>query len=140
MRVTTQDYLVFKIARCSLHNSGVPDARSNNVTSDGSVSSRMAATMSGASVVRLTIRLTYARSIPDLENQVQRVARVAQERLRPGTHPQDRQAGLSSRSASGVIAMKTKPIRFACDRSTAWRRWQMALAKVALHLNLEDRS
>ena len=31
-------------------------------------------------------------------------------------------------------------IRFACDRSTAWRRWQMALAKVALHLNLEDRS
>ena len=64
MRVATQDYLVFKIARCSLHNSGVPDARSNNVTSDGSVSSRMAATMSGASVVRLTIRLTYARSMP----------------------------------------------------------------------------
>ena len=31
-------------------------------------------------------------------------------------------------------------IRFACDRSTAWRRWQMALARVALHLNLEDRS
>lgn len=26
--------------------------------------------------------------------------------------------------------------RFGCDRTTAWRRWHKALAKVALHLNL----
>jgi cholesterol transport system auxiliary component len=48
----------------SEYRSGVPDARSNSVTSEGSVSSKMAATMSGASVVRLTIRLRYARSMP----------------------------------------------------------------------------
>ncbi len=29
-------------------------------------------------------------------------------------------------------------IRFACDRSTAWRHWQQALAKVTLHLNQND--
>jgi len=46
------------MARCSSHSSGVPDARSNRVTSGGNVSSRIAATMSGARVVRFTIRLT----------------------------------------------------------------------------------
>jgi len=33
---------------------------------------------------------------------------------------------------------KTICRRFGCDRTTAWRRWQKALAKVALHLNLEN--
>jgi len=45
-------------ARCSSHNNGVRDARSNSVTCSGNDSSRIAATMSGAKVVRLTIRLT----------------------------------------------------------------------------------
>ena len=31
-------------------------------------------------------------------------------------------------------------IRFACDRSTAWRRWQKALEIVASNLNTEGRS
>jgi hypothetical protein len=31
-------------------------------------------------------------------------------------------------------------IRFACDRSTAWRRWQWALEVVATNLNAEGRS
>jgi hypothetical protein len=43
---------------CSSDNTGVPAASSNSVTSEGSVSSRMAATMSGTSVVMLTLRLT----------------------------------------------------------------------------------
>ena len=45
-------------ARCSSHSAGGSTARSNSVTWFGNASSRMAATMSGASVVRLTIRLT----------------------------------------------------------------------------------
>jgi hypothetical protein len=39
------------LPHCSLHTTGVPAANSNSVTSGGSVSSRTAATMSGASVV-----------------------------------------------------------------------------------------
>lgn len=30
--------------------------------------------------------------------------------------------------------------RFGCDRTTAWRRWQKALSKIAMHLNLEDKN
>ena len=46
------------LPHCSLHSPGVPAASSNNVTSSGNVSSRMAATISGASIVRVTTRLT----------------------------------------------------------------------------------
>ena len=46
------------LARCSSHSAGGSTARSNSVTWFGNASSRMAATMSGASVVKLTIRLT----------------------------------------------------------------------------------
>lgn len=43
---------------CPSHANGVSIAKSKSDTISGSVSSRIAATMSGASVVRLTIRLT----------------------------------------------------------------------------------
>jgi len=45
------------------YDARLPDARSNSVTPRASVS-RMAANMSGARVVRFTIRLRYARSMP----------------------------------------------------------------------------
>lgn len=45
-------------ALCSSHSSGVSDATSNKLTWSGNDSSRMADTMSGAKVVRFTIRLT----------------------------------------------------------------------------------
>lgn len=43
---------------CPSHTNGVSIARSNSDTFSDSVSSRIAATMSGARVVRFTIRLT----------------------------------------------------------------------------------
>ena len=46
------------LARWSSQSAGGSTARSNSVTWLGMASSRMAATMSGANVVRLTIRLT----------------------------------------------------------------------------------
>jgi hypothetical protein len=59
MAVVSQDELLtFFTLRCPSHSSGVPAASANSVTSGGNVSSRIAATMSGASVVRLTMRLT----------------------------------------------------------------------------------
>jgi len=44
--------------RCSSHNAGGSTAKSNSVTSGGTVSSRIAATIFGARVVRLTMRHT----------------------------------------------------------------------------------
>lgn len=48
----------WSLARCSSQSTGGSTARSKSVMCSGKVSSRMAWTMSGASKVRLTIRLT----------------------------------------------------------------------------------
>jgi len=49
----------------SSHTSGVPAASSNSVVSGGSVSSSMAATMSGASMVKLTMhQQAYRDTLP----------------------------------------------------------------------------
>jgi hypothetical protein len=58
--VWAQDALGFPPTptHCFPHSSGVPGVSSNSVTSFGDVSSGMAPTMSGDSVVRLTMRLT----------------------------------------------------------------------------------
>ena len=50
--------------RCSYQSAGGSTARSNSVRWSGSASSRIASTMSVASVVRFTIRLTKLLSTP----------------------------------------------------------------------------
>jgi len=62
-RVWFQDLAAPGLRRCAFHSAGGSTAISNSVTS-GSVPSRIAVTMSDASVVGLTMRLTELLSTP----------------------------------------------------------------------------